>query len=229
MTEFEFSIRANLKRAWQLFAEHAWYFIFLALVMVVLTGASKWNDNGFVTALVTVASILWSYVALSSMLAAVDGKKELLAFDSLRLHFPTFRQFLKLLCVAIGAGVIIIGGFILLIIPGIYFMTRLSFANLALVDRKGGVRDSLRFSWRMVKGDVFWTVLLGLVVAIVVMIIGFALFYVGALVTYPIGMIFLTLLYRALTKYQPAQAIEVQPKEIPPAPAEPAPASEPTM
>ena len=220
MTEFEFPIRKNLRAAWNLFTAHVWYFVLLSFVMFVLSASSEWHDSIIIKILATAATIVWSYVGISSMLAAVDGKVELLKFDALKLHLPTWRQALYLVGVIFGVGIITLGGLILLVIPGIYFMIKLLFSNFALVDRNGGVRQSMRFSWHMVRGDVFWTVLLCFVTSAAVMILGLLAFFVGIIVTYPIAMLFLALLYRALTNHRPVEAVVVQAQELSPAPAD---------
>lgn len=229
MTTFEFSIRAALKRAWTIFAKHYVYFLVLSLVMVVFNIVSK-NDDLIPTILVAIASLIWSYVALSSSLAAVDGREGILSFDALKLHLPTFKQFFLFVGLALASMIFIGAGFILLVIPGIYFLVRLMFSNFAFIDRKEGIVPSMKYSWHLVKGDVFWTALLGLMVSVVMMFIGVILFGVGILVAYPLAMLFLAILYRELATHQAqTSAVVEQPKEIPPTPApEPGTQSAPT-
>jgi len=213
MKEFEFSNRGALKRAWGIFTKHAIYFLGLAAVMFVLGFVSNSKDHNVLSFIATLVSVLWGYIGISSVLAAVDGKDEMLTFKALKLHMPTTRQFFQLIGVGLISGLIILGGFIMLIIPGFYFLVRLMFANFALVDRKEGVRASLRYSWHMVRKDIFWTSLLAFVVMVVTIFIGFLALIVGVLVAYPIALLYLAILYRALTKHV-AQDVVVQPAEI---------------
>lgn len=220
MTNFEFPIRENIKRAWKLFTKHTVYFLLLAAVMIVLSIAS--DTKHFQPVLPLLAGILtlfWSYVSVSSALAAVDGKDQTLSFDMLKVHFPTMKSFLTLLGVIIVGGVIILGGFIALIIPGLYFMIRLSFAQFVVIDRKEGVKASLRASWQMVKGDIFWTVVLGVLVVLLFAMLTAVFTPIISLVTYPMSMLFLALLYRAVgTHHAEEVAVAPQPQEIAPAP-----------
>ena len=217
MTDFEFSIRTNLKHAWSLFTKHVAYFLLLAAVMVVINLFSDMHRFPLASVAGTLLALFWSYTSLSSALAAVDGKDNMLVFDALKLHFPTVRHYVLFFGVIFGSAIIVLGGFILLIIPGIYFLVRLSFAQFAFIDRKEGVRASLRSSWNLVKGDVFWTVLLALMVVVFISALALIFSPIVLVFTYPISILFIALLYRALSKYKAHDvAVVEQPQEIPP-------------
>ncbi|HVY36080.1 MAG TPA: hypothetical protein VG982_02275 [Candidatus Paceibacterota bacterium] len=211
--EFEFSIRQTLRQSWQIFTKHLWFFITIAFVMFIFNIFSSSHHNVWLKALAFVAMVLWSYVTLSVTLAAVDGKEGMLSFDMLKAHLPTIMEFLKLIAVGVLAGLIIVLGFVLLIIPGVYFGVRLCFVNLAFVDRKGSVGGTLKYSWHLVKGDIFWSVFLVLIVAIALIFLGAIVFGVGMLVTYPIAMLLIAFCYRALTTFQSKQMAQ-QPTEV---------------
>jgi uncharacterized membrane protein len=219
--KFKFSISDALKSSWALFAAHPWFFLLLSVVMAVLNISARADHFIVVTILAALAALVWSYVWLSATLAAVDGKTDLLKVSALTKHFPTARQFFKLLCLGILSGIIIFCGLILLILPGIYFMIRLSFANLAFVDRQGSVKQSLRYSWHLVTGDVFWKVALVLLVVIAIVLVGALLFGIGLLISYPIALLLIAHFYRALSVHQQAQQeIVQQPTEIAPVSSE---------
>jgi len=211
---FQFSIRQAIRDSWNIFADNALFYIVLTVVIAVLNFVSR-ESSTIVSILVMLASFVWTYVFISATIAGVDGKQELLKLSAIDKHLPTFRHFLKLVGFAIVAGLISLLGLILLIIPGIYFMTRLAFSNFAVVDRKAGIRQSLRFSWELVKGNVFWTVFLTMVVSVLISIAGLVLVLVGFLVAYPISMLMMAKLCRALIAAQPAHDVVVQPLEIP--------------
>lgn len=74
---------------------------------------------------------------------------------------------------SVGAGVlmilIILGGLILLIVPGIVFACKLAFVPYLVVDRKMGATAAIRESWRMTHGhavEVFVIALLGILIII---------------------------------------------------------------
>lgn len=210
---FNFSISAALKRAWHIYKKHVWFFLGIAAVMLLLNVASREYEQHFIIeALIIIAVIVWSYVGLSVSLAAADGKEDLLRFDALKSHIPTFRLLAKYVIVGIVSAFIVLAGLVLLVIPGIYFLVRLTFSKLAIIDRKGSVKQSLKYSWHMVKGDAFWTVFLTLLVCLVLIVVG-ALTVIGLLITYPLVFLIMALLYRALGKREQASIIE-QPLEI---------------
>lgn len=187
----------------------------LSLIVVILNLAGGENTPLALVILSTIASLILSYVLLSVALAAVDNHSDLLRFSQIRKHFPTFRQFFMLIGVGIATGFFVVLGFIALIIPGIYIMIRFMFTNLAYVDRKGRVMQTLRYSWHLVKGDVFWTVFLTVLVSFGLMLLGILLLGVGFLVTYPLSMLLIAKLYRALTLHHEEQSLIVQPEELP--------------
>lgn len=213
--KFQFSIRDALKESWQIFTAHPWYFIVLAFVSLILNLVSR-GEHVIIAVLVIIASIIWGYVWVSSSLAAVDGKHDMLQFSMIEKHLPSFTQFWKLIAVGVLSGLIIIAGTILLIIPGLYFMIKLSFANLAFVDRQGKITDALKYSWNITKGSrQFWKTVLVLLTIIGLVILGLIALGVGILIAYPLAMLLIAKLYRALEQQMPAQDVVVQPEEIP--------------
>ncbi|MEO5645980.1 MAG: hypothetical protein ABIO57_02835 [Candidatus Paceibacterota bacterium] len=204
--KFTFSIRAALHKSWDLYVKHILFFIGLAFIMVLFSIFSNYHHSHstpdvLLTIIVVIATILWTYVWIHAALAAVDGKEELLNFRSIAAHMPTARQFFGLVVVGVLVGIIVGVGFILLIIPGVYFLTRLAFANTAYVDRQQGIRKSLRYSWKLVTGKVFWTAFLVLIMEVGLMILGALPAMLGMLITYPIGILLMTRLYRDLSTY----------------------------
>jgi uncharacterized membrane protein len=199
---FNFSIRTALKQSWQSFARHPLFFGGLAFVMIIFNlFTSQHHENPVLLAIVIIAAILWSYVWISVSLAAADGKEALLNYKSLSVHMPTVRQFFMIVIIGIIVAIIVGVGFILLIIPGIYFMTRLLFANISFVDKQGSIKKSLEHSWHLVRGSIFWTVFLVLIIEIVLIVIGLLTLTIGLLITYPLALLLVTRLYRALDIY----------------------------
>lgn len=215
--EFTFSIRETLKSSWALFKKHVWFFVGIAAVSVVLNFIGGGKHVPFVIEFILmVATFLWSIIVMKFSLAAADNKEELLSFKSVQAMLPSWQQFLGMLGVAIMTALLVLGGFILLIIPGIWIAFRLSVSNLAYLDKGQGVMKSLRTSWDMTKGSIFWTVVLVGIVSGALYLVGILLFGVGILVTYPLAMLLMAKFYRALTVHHghSASTVVVQPAEI---------------
>lgn len=188
----------------------------MSLVMVVLNIVSNIHKNNIVlTILIAILSIIWSYTWFSIALASIDGKMDILNFKSIKLHFPTITNLFAFIAISIFTGIAFIFGAFLLILPGIYLAIKFSMAKFSYVDRQEGIRKSLRHSWNIVKGDIFWTVLLTMLVAGMVFLVGFVLFGVGIAVTYPMCIFIIAQLYRAVNKhYMESQNLTEQPIEI---------------
>ncbi len=174
----------------------------MTVILIVLSAPGQIEDGRYILLQIAgmILSLIFSYVWLSVSLAAVDAKHDLLSFRALGKHLPTFRQFILLVKVALLTALMVIGGFFLLIIPGIYFMTRFVFSQLSLVDNKGGAIAAIKDSWRLVSRDVFWTVLLTILVVVCLVIVGMVLFGIGIIVAYPLATLLLAYLYRTLTR-----------------------------
>lgn len=93
---------------------------------------------------------------------------------------------------------IILGGFILLIIPAFYFALRYMFVNFAVLEGEG-ITGSLRASAKMTLG-VKWKLLKFGIVMIGVNILGALAFMIGLLVTIPVTLIASAYVYDILKK-----------------------------
>jgi hypothetical protein len=218
--EFTFSIRTALRDAWHLYKAHWQFFALTALVTVILNIVNGDKIPWWISIIVAVAGFVWSIIMMKISLAAVDGQTEKLSFGAIKEFVPSWQQALGLIGVGIMTVLIFVGGLALLIIPGIYFAFRLGVANLSFIDRKEGVFAALRRSWDMTKGPQFWTVVLVSLTSVFLYVVGLILFGVGVLVTYPLALILMAKLYRALgAHFDQGHTIAVQPVEIPQATA----------
>jgi uncharacterized membrane protein len=77
-------------------------------------------------------------------------------------------------------GIIIFIGFILFIIPGIYFLCKLAFVRYLVVDEKMDALKAIQESWNMTNGHALTIFLMGLL-AIPIFIAGILLFGIGAI------------------------------------------------
>lgn len=218
--EFTFSIRKTLRESWELFKKHAWFFVGLAAVNVILNFSGNGKHTPFVVLIILwVATFVWSIVMMKVSLAAADGKEDMFHFSKIQSMLPSWKQALGIIGVGILSGLLFLAGLVLLIIPGLWIAFRLSLSNLAYLDKGEGIRKALRTSWNMTKGNVFWTVVLVAIVSMLLYLVGIILLGVGILVTFPVAMIFMAKFYRALTLHHaglaPATAPVVQPAEIP--------------
>jgi hypothetical protein len=212
---FNFSIRQALCEAWVTFKTHYKFFLGVAAITVLLNIAGGRHTPWIVELILGVASFFWSIIWLKLSLAAAKNEEGKLTAASLWENLPSWKDALYLIGIGIVGGILFLCGLILLVIPGIYIGVRLSLSNLAYLDRKEGVKASLRYSWNITKGK-GWTVLLTGLVVIALYILGVFALGVGLLVAYPIASILMARLYYALSDdYTKDEAVVVQPAEIP--------------
>jgi len=96
-------------------------------------------------------------------------------------------------------GIIVFAGFILLIIPGIYLAIRLQFSTYLIVDKKLGIMDSIKTSWRITRGHTWNLFLFGLLL-LLLNILGAIALIIGLIVTIPTTGIATAHVYKKLSE-----------------------------
>ncbi|HEX2572391.1 MAG TPA: hypothetical protein VH877_22790 [Polyangia bacterium] len=118
----------------------------------------------------------------------------------------TLWQFFSYLLASVLYGLIVAGGMILFIVPGVLWAIKFGFFGFALVERGLDPIAALRASSQMtrgVKGQLFW---FGLAL-IGINIVGALAFVVGLLATVPVSALAVTYVYRRLA----ARPVPVEP------------------
>jgi hypothetical protein len=166
---------------------------------------SAWLIGG--SAVIQILNLLVStFVAASGIMALgkIVGGKNL----SVRATFESARKrYWVFLLLSILTVLIVAGGFILLIIPGILFSVWFAFSRLAMIDANLGVKESLVKSRELVKGR-FWRVfgrliIIGIFTALVQFILGVTPYGVGLILVALAGGLLLAptyLLYKELNE-----------------------------
>lgn len=143
-------------------------------VIVVNLGLSAWQEN--------INQALWWAVSLVALLSAAFSLVATLGTTKISLLiargeranymevFAQWRLVLKYLAAQIVVGLITLVGFILLIIPGVIFATRLQFVVYALVDKNMGVLEAVRYSWKITSGQVWRLMVFGFAVTLVILL-----------------------------------------------------------
>ena len=97
--------------------------------------------------------------------------------------FAAFGNYWNAVLANLLVAVIVIVGFILIIVPGIIFACKLAFTPYLVVDRKMGVIEAVKTSWRMTNGHAWKVFLIGLL-AIPISIAGLICLGVGFIISY---------------------------------------------
>lgn len=92
--------------------------------------------------------------------------------------FAGWRLGLRFLAVSVVVGFICLAGFVLFVLPGIYFFYRLRFATYFVAGCDAGISESLRLSWEKTKGHILRLFAIDLLTGLIVSA-GFLFFFVG--------------------------------------------------
>ena len=146
---------------------------------------------GFVSAIFTMV------VALGVMRMAlrfVDGDRGELAdlFAQIPLIIPYF-------VASIVVGIITTVGFMLLIIPGIYWALRFQFFGWVIVDKEVGPLEAMQESWEITRGSAL-NLFLFAVLLLAVNVLGACALVIGLLVTVPLSVVAMGYVYRTLER-----------------------------
>lgn len=205
----DFSISEALKFGFEKTKKNFW---FLAAVTVVYGAVSflpsKFNirfdeQNPDWTALMVflifslAASIVRMLVDMGLIRIALDysenKKPELMEL------FSQGDLILKYILGGFLTGLIIIGGLILFIVPGIIFAIRLSFVSYLIIDQKAGPVEAVKKSWNLTRGVALKLFLFGIVNGLL-NIVGAMLLVVGLFVTFPTTNLATAHIFRKLLK-----------------------------
>ena len=159
----------------------------------MLSGLSRHEPAfGFVLWLLqTVVNLVIGIGLINITLKLLDNKKP--KYKDLFYYKPIVNYFLASLL----EGLSVIGGFILLIIPGIFFALRLQFTCYLIVDKNLGPVEAVKTSWKITKGNAWNLFFLGILLGLI-NILGLLCLIVGLFVTVPLTMLATTFVYRKL-------------------------------
>jgi len=153
----------------------------------------------------------WLYIGLIKITLDVYDKKEVTFHQLFSADLAMVWRYV------IGSflyGLIILGGFILLIVPGIIWSLKFQYYAYGIIDKNMGIIESLKYSAKITKDNklnIFWFNLLsGLI-----MIAGFIALYVGIIFAMPIVFLAMVWVYRWL-EYNSQPLTNPEPKEVVP-------------
>jgi uncharacterized membrane protein len=124
--------------------------------------------------------------------------------------FEGFKCYGSALLACLLVSLIVLGGLILLIVPGIIFACKLAFVPFLVVERKMGATDAIGTSWRMTRGHALTVFLIGLV-SIPIVFAGLLCLLVGVIPAVMWVGITLAALYHAVSAKEAAAPPSQQP------------------
>lgn len=142
----------------------------------------------------TIISLILQVGSVNLALRLLDGKDA--KIQDLYYYPNMAMKILKTFLASIAFGLMVVGGLILLVVPGIYLAIRFMFFGYYIVDKDAGIVDSLKMSWNLTQGAVLNLFLFALLI-IGLNILGAIPFGLGLLITAPLTLIAVSKVYRS--------------------------------
>jgi|GEM_PF-1618493 len=219
--KFTFKIGQKIKESWFLFKNNFWIFFLLSSIVFFFNILSS-KHSLVLNLLVLILCFFVAYMTIRYVISLVDKKEfNIFSKDSL----PTLEQILNFVKTYILFFLIVLGGFFVFIIPsilmifggayfrflvsifiilalvclvlGIYFKIRLLFSCINSVDKNQGAVKSIKKSWSLTR-NLFWPLFWRIIVIGLFMFSGAIIFFIGLIVTVPMGLIMIVMLFRTL-------------------------------
>ena len=215
------SVKACLSYGWRTFKSRPWLFVQAGLVLLAINVVIGIFQHGIERAgemggdVVSTTVIVFSTaigIALGMLITMGETFFFLRAHDDVRtarlqdLWHP--RPFWKFLGASILAGILIVIGFILLIVPGIIACILFSFIAYLVIEKDLDPFEALAASVKLTKGNRFKLFLLGLA-ALGINLLGLLALGIGMLVTIPLTYLAAVHAYRTLSNATPTPSLSV--------------------
>lgn len=198
-----FSVGDAITYGWDQVKSRLKFFIVLVLIIGlassipnILTSAAESRNEGTLSLILNIAGIILQLAialgAIGIALHVYDRKKT--GYGDLFQQFKLIPQYI---IASILYMLIVIGGLILFIIPGIIWSVKFQFFAYLMVDKGLGPIEALKESTRITDG-VKWKLFFLKIVLSLINVAGLLCFVVGLLVTIPLGMMAEAYAYRKL-------------------------------
>jgi len=185
-----FSIKESLKYGWQKSKENMELALYATLIML----AVGWLAGGLspIGLIILIFMIIVRIGYTKMFLRIYDGET-----PKLGDLFKEYKTFWRYLGVSVLFPLVVLCGTLLLIIPGIIWAIRFSFAPIIVIDNKIGPVKSMKESWAITKGG-FWKLLMFWIILAIFNIAGMTFFGIGLLITIPVSTFASVQIYRTL-------------------------------
>jgi uncharacterized membrane protein len=192
-----FTIKETLSQAWTTVKSQIWVLVGLFIGYTIINFTlGIFTSYSLMGAIVSIVSVLITCLFIlgyiRNLFQALDGEE-----PQFSAYGQESRKIFKFLAAYIIVLIILLIGFALLIIPGIYLTIRLQFFSAFIVDEDCGAVESLKRSWEITKGQE-WPLFLLILTMIGIILIGCILFGIGIFVATPVCYTMGLIVYRKL-------------------------------
>ncbi len=206
------SVRESIRFGWETFKKRPWFFVFVFLVISVLTSNYSYNmgegevraSAGLILLLIfsgVLGLIVQTLVGMGKINLCLKAHDTIEAVSWADLWHP--HPFWRYLLTMLAYFAIVIAGLVLLIVPGVVWSLTYAFAPYLVIDRGLGVREALRESARMTYGH-RWHLLWFTLALAFINVAGLLCLVVGLLISVPVSALAFTRAYRVLSSPAPA-------------------------
>ncbi|HVP36023.1 MAG TPA: DUF975 family protein [Terriglobales bacterium] len=215
MTLKKFSKGEAIRFGWNAMKSNLGFFIGLLVVAGLISGAfcllQLWveKDSSGLSFILSIISVIVGSIIQMGMiriaLTFADNSKA--KFGDLFSCAPLLGKYLisSILC-----GLIVLGGLILLIIPGIIWAIQFQFFSYQIIDKGAGPIEALKKSSAITKGSK-WNLFLFFLLILGINILGLLALVIGLFATIPTSMVATAFVYRKLSATQePTAEAQVQ-------------------
>ena len=212
-----FDMGKAIKFGWNIMKTNFWFFfgiiwtaIALSLIpnlpMQIIVRSSRFPDYGFIVIIFfyVISIIISSIVQMGYINIALifcNGEKPRYS-DFFAIYPLVFRY----LIASLLYGLIAIGGYILLIIPGIIWSIKFQFFGYFIVEQKCGIIEALKRSAAITK-DIKWELLLFGIVLYFINMLGVIALFVGLFAAVPTTLVAYTYVYREILSQTVAEKL----------------------
>lgn len=199
----DFNIGDIIEKAWEMFKSRALFHIgFMVLVGAIQAGFTLYlKDYTFLYSIFLAPALVCGFYLVANR----QSQKEYLDFQN---FFDGFKYWWNLVITNLISSILIVGGILLLIIPGVYLLVGYLFCLLFVIFGGFDFWTSMELSRRLIQTN-WLKFLLFLLVLLALNIAGLLFFIVGIFVTIPMSYLAVYILFEELT----IDAIDEDPKD----------------
>lgn len=205
MSTQKFTLSEAVNFGWNKTKDNLGFLIAVIIILMAVSGLqSLINQNVDLSASMLIGLVFWvinifiGIGVIKITLKIYDGQKP--EFD---LLWSGGSIFLNYFIGSLLYSLIVIGGILLLIIPGIIWSVKYSFVTYLIVDKGMSPNEALHKSGEITNGSKWQLFWFGIVLGLI-NIVGALIFFVGLLFTIPLTMLAMTYVYRRLLGQTPA-------------------------
>ena len=198
-----FVISESIKKAWQVFKKD--WIIILAVQLLPIAVAIVYTIVLETIDQESALAIVWNiaYIALQFIVSMGVIKAYLNITRGKKVTIETFTsqapKILNFFAAQILMMLIVLGGFILLIIPGFYFSLKYMFTPYLVIDKNMGPIEALKASGKITHG-IKWDLIGFMAATVVLMYAGILALGIGLIVTVPVATLAYVVLFNKVVK-----------------------------